>query len=59
MVRLTDRPNMTLAVDRGRLATTQQLKPTIVGILIFISRKKIHAQLCFAGKKFKLLAFNF
>ena len=33
--------------------------PTIVGILIFIGREKFHAQLCFAGKKFKLLVFNF
>ena len=31
--------------------------PTIVGILIFISWKKIHAQLCCAGKKFKLCFF--
>ena len=33
--------------------------PTIVGILIFICRKIFDAQLCFAGKKFKLLVFNF
>ena len=31
--------------------------PTIVSILIFMSRKKFI--LCFAGKEFKLLVFNF
>ena len=32
---------------------------TIVGILIFISRKKFHAQFWCAGRKLKLLVFNF
>ena len=45
VVRLTDRPDMTLDVYRGRKTTNQQINninvkmPTIVGILKFMGRK--------------------
>ena len=39
VVRLTDRPDMTLDVYRGRKRTVQQHVPTNVGILTFMSRK--------------------